>query len=394
MRVHYSAMLRLPPAVMFAAAVSGCSHACAPSVPIVQGTPVVQTTPVGQGTPVTSPTPSASITATPQPNTSQSPGVGATPLSTPSSGPLPMPAPSPAPTASPSPMPTAAPTPVPTPTLVPTPTPVPTIAPVTTLTQTFAGNNVNTTDWQVSGYSCLTAGSGTTPTTSIPACPSLNDANGSGFLRISSNAMYSEGFAVSQVPVILQAGHTALTVSFDYYAYGGNGADGLSVFLLDATQPIPTSPGTPGGGLGYAGITSGYVAAGLDSFGNFSNVTGGPGRIPQTITIRGGAGSGFAYIGGYLSAGIPASLPFHLDSTLAARPTPLSVSVTFHSSPATVSVQIDRHDGSGLITYVNHASLSVAGQPAFPSRVYLGFSASNGDSVDYHEIGNVTITPS
>ena len=268
------------------------------------------------------------------------------------------------------------------------------MAPQTNLTQTFASDNVATSQWQIAGYSCLTGGDAGTPNTSIPACPSNNDPNGGGYLRITSNLAASEGFVVSQTPIILQAGHTGITVTFNYYAYGGNGADGLCVFLLDATQAIPMSPGSPGGGLGYSNISNGFVGLGLDSYGNFSNGNGGPGRIPESIAIRGGGASSFAYIGGYQSGGVAASLPFNLDTASMIRPTPLTVSVTFNASPETATVQINRNDGSGFITYVSNLNLGVAGEPAFPSRVYLGFSASNGSLHDYHEVNDVTIAPS
>ncbi len=73
-----------------------------------------------------------------------------------------------------------------------------------------------------------------------------------------------------------------IKIEFEYGMYGGTGADGLSVFLFDASIASPVV-GSNGGGLGYGynrannnfaanrqtGLSGAYLGIGLDAFGNF-----------------------------------------------------------------------------------------------------------------------------
>ncbi len=76
-----------------------------------------------------------------------------------------------------------------------------------------------------------------------------------------------------------------IKIEFEYMIYGGgatNNADGISLFLFDASVSNPTI-GTKGAGLGYAfnrakntysslrapGLMGGYLGIGFDNFGNF-----------------------------------------------------------------------------------------------------------------------------
>lgn len=105
-----------------------------------------------------------------------------------------------------------------------------------------------------------------------------------------------------------------IRLEFEYGMYGGTGADGLSVFLFDATVADPQI-GSKGDGLAYnynrannfhvnerqAGLTGAYLGIGLDAFGNFkNNVFQGERRknglstiltnIGNQVTLRGAAG--------------------------------------------------------------------------------------------------------
>ncbi|MFV0330975.1 MAG: hypothetical protein ACK5KL_14350 [Dysgonomonas sp.] len=79
-----------------------------------------------------------------------------------------------------------------------------------------------------------------------------------------------------------------IKIEFEYMIYGGeavNNADGISLFLFDASIDNPTI-GTKGAGLGYAfnrannnysnlrlpGLTGGYLGVGFDNYGNFKSV--------------------------------------------------------------------------------------------------------------------------
>lgn len=73
-----------------------------------------------------------------------------------------------------------------------------------------------------------------------------------------------------------------IKIEFEYGMYGGTGADGISVFLFDASVASPMV-GSNGGGLGYGynrahntfaanrqtGLSGAYLGIGLDAFGNF-----------------------------------------------------------------------------------------------------------------------------
>ena len=81
------------------------------------------------------------------------------------------------------------------------------------------------------------------------------------------------------------AGDVPVSIRFNYVSWGGNGADGITVFLYDATQNM--SGAANGGGLGYCGGAGGYLGIGMDEYGNFSNPAdhcgaagGGPGFRP------------------------------------------------------------------------------------------------------------------
>ncbi len=128
------------------------------------------------------------------------------------------------------------------------------------------------------------------------------DANGTGFLRLTSNDANQAGFARSTT--IFPSGD-GVDVSFEYFTYGGqNGsADGITFFLFDASVGT-FQIGAFGGSLGYAqrddgggnpsltGVSGGYLGVGIDEFGNFSNATegrqgGDGGRRLSSLVLRG-----------------------------------------------------------------------------------------------------------
>ncbi|MBF4386279.1 hypothetical protein, partial [Vibrio anguillarum] len=90
-------------------------------------------------------------------------------------------------------------------------------------------------------------------------------------------------------------------VEFDYFAYGGNGADGVAIVFSDAS--VTPQVGAFGGPLGFGykvneqkpGFAGGWLGIGLDEYGNYSIEGGGngPGRRRQAVVLR-GSGSGYS----------------------------------------------------------------------------------------------------
>ncbi|WP_458069221.1 PilC/PilY family type IV pilus protein [Rhodanobacter sp. BL-MT-08] len=154
-----------------------------------------------------------------------------------------------------------------------------------TYTDNFSGN-ASTLSWNALNYACLTAGTGASGAAGvIPACSPAFDANGSGALRLTPAAGNQAGAILSNfAPFPLTQG---LQVTFTTYTYGGNsggtagnGADGITFFLTDGTQAVPTVAGGLGGSLGYScsntnsqyeGLANAYLGLGIDEYGNFLN---------------------------------------------------------------------------------------------------------------------------
>src|SRR5204863_1178709 len=84
-------------------------------------------------------------------------------------------------------------------------------------------------------------------------------ANGSTVVLTSATANQT-GSAVFSNPLP----GNGLTASFTAQIGGGNGADGLTFALLDASGSTPQSIGGGGGGLGFAGLRG--VAVTLDTY--------------------------------------------------------------------------------------------------------------------------------
>ncbi|MFD2200356.1 PKD domain-containing protein [Shivajiella indica] len=119
-----------------------------------------------------------------------------------------------------------------------------------------------------------------------------------GVIRLTDAVVDQNGFIYIDIPFSSTYG---LKASFEYYSYGGSGADGLSFFLFDAETPV-FSPGGFGGSLGYAqrnneaGLSRAYLGVGFDEFGNFGNSAEGKSGgffgvgtdlVPNAVVVRG-----------------------------------------------------------------------------------------------------------
>jgi hypothetical protein len=196
-----------------------------------------------------------------------------------------------------------------------------------------------------------------------------------------------------------------LSITFDFYSYGGSGADGISFFLVDGTQPI-NSPGGFGGSLGYApiltdtglqgGIKGGYLGVGFDEFGNFSSPTsgrtGGIGVVPNSVAVRGSQATNYAFLtGNSLPTGTTLSVPGP-TATQAKAKRSAEVDLTPDGS---LTVKIDLN-GNGNFNdpgevLINNFNVVASGNGILPSTFRLGFAASTGAQTNIHQVGNFTV---
>jgi gliding motility-associated-like protein len=250
------------------------------------------------------------------------------------------------------------------------------------------------------------------------------DAEGAGYLRLNSNAKSQSGFARNTTSFPTAEG---LSISFEYFTYGGSGGDGLSFFLYDATANSTFQIGAPGGSLGYAqnstlsGVSKGYLGFGFDEFGNFSAPTagrqGGPGQRPSSLSLRGdGDGSAaiasnYEYLTGIQTSNAAnmsaagAGTLFLISGNVNGRTgglTGLSASMAGYRkaqielNPNTqgtgfiINVWITEGSSSGGILHQLVKDYSYVGT-TMPVNLSYGFAGSTGGSTNFHEIRNLVI---
>src|SRR5690606_10836919 len=124
----------------------------------------------------------------------------------------------------------------------------------------------------------------------------IDDPVNQGWLRLTTSDANQRGYAYINNSFPSTEG---VLVDFEYKMWRDvndnyRGADGLGVYLFDAS--VPFQIGGLGGSLGYApnggnGLAGGYVGVGFDACRNFSNPTegsvGGPGERPNAVVLRG-----------------------------------------------------------------------------------------------------------
>lgn len=232
-----------------------------------------------------------------------------------------------------------------------------------------------TNSWYFFNGACLTAGTGTSTTSpgTIPSCNTISssyygakgdgymvggyngtacptsifgvlfcnastlpDSVGQGALRFTNGYPYGNnenGAIVSSSPFNSGQGVqiTFKTVSYrgDSGGAGRDGADGLSFYLIDATQfaATPTASatwngvGAYGGSLGYTcsntnspynGLDGAYLGLGIDEYGNFlnagDNTATGYGAVPKRIGLRGAGNVSWAWLNANYGTQYPSSL--------------------------------------------------------------------------------------
>ena len=205
-----------------------------------------------------------------------------------------------------------------------------------------------------------------------------------------------------------------IVVEFNYYAYGGDGADGLTVVFSDS-DVLPTA-GAFGGSLGYAqqtstnGFTGGWLAVGLDEFGNFPNPTEGRTGYPAGWTAPTGAnraanfhpnnvsvrGSGSGRTGYRLLANSGTLSPLLWSNASTSATMQRFRIMIDHSDGVHAYVRVERDltgTGNSYSTVIPKfdAKGTNSGQVAVPSNWIISFTGGTGGQRNIHEIAGLNI---
>ncbi|OAQ38100.1 hypothetical protein A5893_14950 [Pedobacter psychrophilus] len=257
---------------------------------------------------------------------------------------------------------------------------------------------------------------GGAPTAVLTAASGI-DAPGNGYLRLTNGLVNQKGYIYGTDNFTTNQG---LSISFEYFTYGGSGADGICFFLFDATAN-PFNIGGFGGSLGYAqfnltnptspGVSKGYIGVALDEFGNFPNPREGRqggivgpgfyGISSKSVVIR-GKGDGAAEVPNnyrYLTSVTASSKGVDLvDDGAATMRSPDSTQLGYRRA----FVDLEPNPSGGYNVSVR---IKVGGTPTktttvidkyyypdlAPALVRYGISSSTGDLTNFHEIRNLRI---
>ncbi|MDR2222466.1 MAG: hypothetical protein LBE34_06975 [Flavobacteriaceae bacterium] len=249
------------------------------------------------------------------------------------------------------------------------------------------------------------------------------DPVGSGWLRLTSDEMKQKGYAIIDESFPSNRG---ILIDFEYKTWRrkngiiSSGGDGISVFLFDAKYNASNFKlGNYGGSLGYGpgnkltGVTGGYIAVGLDEFGNFvgsaNNKPKGT-NFSQNISIRGKIVNDVYSTASYLKHVImPLNVPIDNYYTSQTRPDSYNYyrRVQIEMKPLNIADPYKKNpDGT---PYINRFyTIKVRYQVALTGEMQeamsytyselpyenlkIGFAASTGDAVNIHEIRNLNVT--
>ncbi|MER5768026.1 hypothetical protein [Streptomyces sp. NPDC001985] len=195
-----------------------------------------------------------------------------------------------------------------------------------------------------------------------------------------------------------------IVAEFTYATYGGTPfdgkrGDGLAFFLANGAAPNGT--GAPGGSLGYAcgggppcnrsGVPGAFLGIGIDEFGNFSSTAvgnGGPGTQANKIVLRGGGSGTTGYRFGTSVDGPGGTVETRGRGDYRT----VRVTVVPRGGRLLVSIWSDTGPGTALNEIVTDYDVTtIAGQPALPATLKVGFSGGTGGATNIHEIGDLKI---
>jgi len=237
----------------------------------------------------------------------------------------------------------------------------------------------------------------------------IDDPTGDGWLRLTRDLPYQAGSAIVNQPFPSKLG---VLVDLEYKTWRQKtnsiftGADGFSAFLFDASVPTFQIGGF-GGSLGYAphekeglkGLSGGFVGIGVDEFGNYSNPTegrtGGVGFLPNSIGVR-GPSPDYAWLAGKTSMsnfniqyekGYSATRPSDSEyyRRIQIEIVPVKGSI---GNQYSILVRVKDTLGRKFKTLLGPVLLPTVP----PDSLKLGFAASTGGDLNFHEVRNLFIT--
>lgn len=215
---------------------------------------------------------------------------------------------------------------------------------------------------------------------------------------------------------LVPADGNLVTIEFDQYAYGGNGADGIVFVLSDAS--VTPQPGAYGGSLGYAnnnslsGFAGGWLGIGIDEYGNFSRTNEGRRGLPSGWTTPNGIGPTTSALrpdavvvrgsmpNYYFIAGTNNLSP-GLDVTANGATGPgHRYRLTVDSRVAGEAwITVERDAGAGYVILIprfnilaaNSAQQDASGVRRTPDNFLISITGSTGGSTHNHELDNLNI---
>ncbi len=205
-----------------------------------------------------------------------------------------------------------------------------------------------------------------------------------------------------------------IVVEFNYYTYNGDGADGLTVVFSDS-DVLPTA-GAFGGSLGYTqqtgtnGFAGGWLAIGLDEYGNFPNPTEGRTGYPSGWTAPPGANAAASFLANNVSVRGSGSgtTGYRLLANSGTLTTPLWRNTNTSSTLQRFRLMIDHSDGVHAYVRVERdltgtgnsystiipkfdAKGTNSGQTAVPTNWIISFTGGTGGQRNIHEIAALNI---
>ncbi len=250
-------------------------------------------------------------------------------------------------------------------------------------------------------------GHSTAPNTTVfdPVSGVTIGTTGTKGLELSNNvtntatsARFTQTFSASGASVYAE---------FNFQMYGGTGGttanrggDGLTFFLYDGANVNNFQTGAYGGSLGYAqktginGMTGGYIGVGLDAYGNFSAASEGrvggynntTNPVTESISVRGPASGGYAYLGGTSANLGTGNSAVTVDS--GANPTTTNNTVQILLT-ATNQLTVTLAQGGATPQTVLQMDLSGYTRPDLLS---FGFTAGSGNATDYIFVNGLNVT--